>query len=218
MIEDLTGKKFGKWTVLSFSRRTEKITLYNCKCECGTEREISAYKLIKGKTKSCGCSRTKDMTGKKIGMITFFEKVGMNENREVIYKCQCDCGNIVNKTRNDVIHHSKSCGCFKKESARNSMKINGEKLERVEGTCINNLNQKISKNNTSGVKGVHWDKTRKRWTAQIMFKHKNYYLGRYKDKDDAIKARQAAEKEIFGNFIEWYEKEYKQNKIHTGTK
>ena len=98
------------------------------------------------------------------------------------------------------------------------MKINGEKLERVEGTCINNLNQKISKNNASGVKGVHWDKTRKRWVAQIMFKHKQYYLGRYKDKDDAIKARQEAEKEIFGNFIEWYEKEYKHNKIHTGTK
>lgn len=210
MIEDLTGKKFGKWTVLSFSRRTEKITLYNCKCECGTEREISAYKLTKGKSKSCGCNRTKDMTGKKIGMITFIEKVGTNENREVIYKCQCDCGSFITRTRNDVINHSKSCGCLQKESARKSIEKNAENLERVDGTCINSINQKISKNNKSGVKGVHWDKTRKKWTAQITFKKRNYYLGRYKNKDDAIKARQEAEKNIFGSFLEWYEKEYKQ--------
>ena len=48
------------------------------------------------------------------------------------------------------------------------------------------------------------------WTAEIMFKRKNYRLGRYEKKEDAIATRKIAEQEIFGNFLEWYEQN-KQN-------
>ena len=51
-------------------------------------------------------------------------------------------------------------------------------------------------------------KVRGKWCAEIMFKRKKYYLGRYEKKEDAIAIRKEAEKEIFGNFLEWY----KQNK------
>jgi len=51
---DLIGKKFSRWTVVSRTRRRNRTYLL-CKCDCGNEREIMAYDLIKGKTKSCGC-------------------------------------------------------------------------------------------------------------------------------------------------------------------
>lgn len=201
--DEMIDKKFRKWTVLSFSRRTEKVKLYNCVCDCGTKREVSSYKLKKGKTNSCGCGRSIDMKDKKFGRLTFKEKIGLNKQDEVIWKCECECGNIVERTYNQIVNHKIiSCGCYASEKAREIIEKNREKLKRAEGTCINSLNQKKSKNNTSGVKGVHWDKSRNKWAAQIMFKGKNYSLGRYDKLEDAAAARQTAEEEIYGNFID----------------
>lgn len=57
---DLTGKKFGKWTVL---RRSKNRTFPNgqqaptwlCECECGTIREVFGLALRNGESYSCGC-------------------------------------------------------------------------------------------------------------------------------------------------------------------
>ena len=70
---------------------------------------------------------------------------------------------------------------------------------------------KKPKTNTSGIKGVSWDKSRNKWVAQIQFKGKNYYLGRYANKEDAREAREKAEKEMFGKFLEEH-KEYVKDK------
>lgn len=63
---------------------------------------------------------------------------------------------------------------------------------------------KLPKSNTSGYKGVSWDKNRKKWIAKIVFKGKDYYLGRYLQIEDAIKSRKEAEEHIFGEFLKWY--------------
>ena len=52
-ISDLTGKIFGKWTVLSISEKKHKNTSYLCKCICGIEKEITGYNLRKGFSLSC---------------------------------------------------------------------------------------------------------------------------------------------------------------------
>lgn len=56
--EDLTGKKFGKLTVVRRLKPEEvKTKQYNwlCKCECGRYVSASANKLKTGIAKSCGC-------------------------------------------------------------------------------------------------------------------------------------------------------------------
>ncbi len=57
----------------------------------------------------------------------------------------------------------------------------------------NGKNQRIHKNNKSGVMGVHWHKVAKKWQAAIYAEGENFYLGLFIDKQDAIKARKAAE-------------------------
>ena len=57
-----------------------------------------------------------------------------------------------------------------------------------------------NKNNTSGVRGVHFDKDRGLWVAQIMFQRKAHILGRFKTKREAVKARLAGEEEYFGKY------------------
>ncbi len=66
----------------------------------------------------------------------------------------------------------------------------------------------IGLTNTSGTTGVWFDKAKGKWCAEIMFKSKKYYLGRYNKKEDAIAVKKIAEKEIFGDFLKWYAETY----------
>lgn len=63
----------------------------------------------------------------------------------------------------------------------------------------NNMNQHIRSDNTSGVIGVSLDKNLK-WRADISINKKRTYLGRFTNKDDAIKTRLNAEAKYYGEF------------------
>lgn len=57
--KDLTGKKFGRWTVISKSDTTLNNSIgWNCVCACGTKRIVSQHSLCRttNSSKSCGCS------------------------------------------------------------------------------------------------------------------------------------------------------------------
>ena len=49
----------------------------------------------------------------------------------------------------------------------------------------NQLNSKISTKNTSGIKGVEWNKRLKKWTVRIQINGKRKYFGCYNDIDYA---------------------------------
>jgi hypothetical protein len=55
--DDLTGKRFGRLTVISYERREGKCSAWRCKCECGKETLVARANLIEGRTRSCGCLR-----------------------------------------------------------------------------------------------------------------------------------------------------------------
>lgn len=52
---DLTGKRFGRLTVLSFVEDHRQGTYWLCRCDCGNEKVIKGQSLREGWTKSCGC-------------------------------------------------------------------------------------------------------------------------------------------------------------------
>jgi hypothetical protein len=58
---------------------------------------------------------------------------------------------------------------------------------------INAKNQKLNTVNKSGIIGVSWSKSRKRWFAQITVDGKNHNLGYHPDIADAAAARKRAE-------------------------
>lgn len=64
----------------------------------------------------------------------------------------------------------------------------------------NFYNAKISKRNTSGVKGVSWNKTYKKWGAQIKVNYKPLWLGYFTSIKDAEKTVIAARKEHHKEF------------------
>lgn len=57
-LEDITGQRFGLWTVIERVERPENIkhgTYWRCKCDCGNEGIIAASELKNNKSMSCGC-------------------------------------------------------------------------------------------------------------------------------------------------------------------
>lgn len=64
----------------------------------------------------------------------------------------------------------------------------------------NGKNLKLSKANTSGFKGVSFEKFTGKWKASIKFDGKTINLGRFAEIKDAVHVRRLAEKKYFG---EW---------------
>ena len=102
----------------------------------------------------------------------------------------------------------KSCGCAQTRARKKNIQ---KARETFLNGCVENSSvycikpKKMLKNNTSGVRGITYDRTAQKWQAQIVFKGKTYKLGRYIDKEDAIRARKMAEEAMFGNFLKWFQ-------------
>ena len=89
-----------------------------------------------------------------------------------------------------------------------------EIIDHVDGNTSNNrienlrkasqaqnaMNRKIAKNNTSGITGVYFCSTWKRWKAEIKFHSKKLTLGGFDSFEDAVNARLTAEKKYHGEF------------------
>lgn len=64
----------------------------------------------------------------------------------------------------------------------------------------NSANRRLSRNNTSGAKGVSWRTDLGKWKATIEVARRRRHLGFFVDKADAAAAYEAAAMEHFGEF------------------
>jgi hypothetical protein len=147
-----------------------------------------------------------DLAGKRFGRLVAMKPNG-KQRSYIAWLCQCDCGKEITISSSRLVNGvTKSCGCYWKEVAKNGRGY-------VKGTAACQLDQNIHKNNTTGIRGVSFQKSRNKYEAYIMFKRKHYHLGRYDNAEDAAKARKIAEEHIWGDFLEWYNNEYRKEYI-----
>lgn len=128
LAEDLTGKRFGRLTVIGRSeKRMHQAVLWECKCDCGNTTFLIAYRLESGMTKSCGClkkeylynhgkGRAIDLTGQRFGRLTALRPTEERRHGVVVWECVCDCGNTA-FVSSDALKSRKnqSCGCLRRE-------------------------------------------------------------------------------------------------------
>lgn len=194
------GKKYGRLTVIEKLNRKEFTTsVYLCRCDCGNMKEVNINKLHTGHTKSCGClnHKIRDLTGKRFGRLVV-DSFKERKDNKTLWNCTCDCGNkCVIPSRDLLLGSTVSCGCKNKENQSNFMIT-----DLVDGTrlCQIKADRKVNKNNASGITGVHFDKERGMWVAQITFQRQCHNLGRFKTIEEAIDARKKAEVEYFGKY------------------
>lgn len=63
-----------------------------------------------------------------------------------------------------------------------------------------NVRSRHSTRGSSRYRGVHWDKSRSKWVAQIMVDRKHKFLGRFESETGAAYAYDRAARQFFGEF------------------
>lgn len=59
-----------------------------------------------------------NLVGQKFTRLTVVEETAERRHRQIVYKCLCDCGNVVYATSNQLkTNNTRSCGCLHKESS-----------------------------------------------------------------------------------------------------
>lgn len=67
-----------------------------------------------------------DMTGKKYGRLQVIEHTGFTPYGSALWKCQCECGNIVQVDGQHLRRGAtKSCGCYRNEKMSVNMRTHG---------------------------------------------------------------------------------------------
>ena len=80
-----------------------------------------------------------------------------------------------------------------------------------EGTRLDYLSDKVTSQNTTGVRGVSYRSKNGKYRAYIYFKNKRIELGEYTKLEDAAKARKNAEEIYYKPILEKYNKIDKLN-------
>lgn len=205
--QDLTGKRFGKLIVLCKSEnQRRRATMWRCQCDCGNICEKPTGELNSGFATSCGCSWRQPAVqeAQKYGRLTAIRATEQRRGKSVVWECLCDCGNTVLARATLLASgHTTSCGCVKREldEQKDFRKI----LTYTDDTCIE-FAKGIGKprSNTSldtGVRGVILKDGK--YQAQIKFRKKRYYLGRFTRLEDAVEARRRAEMRV-EEYVEEY--------------
>lgn len=120
---DLTGQKFGAWTALSRIDNEKWVF----RCDCGSVKAINYQNVVRGASKSCGCTRKesaratffKDLTGQRFGKLkvqSFEGYVDIGKckpNYRPSFLCSCECGNTKIALGVSLSDGSvNSCGCL----------------------------------------------------------------------------------------------------------
>lgn len=222
--EDLIGQTFGNWLVLRkgddyISPKGEKCIQWVCECQCEdkTIHTIRADILKNGNSQSCGCLKknTYDLSNEYgigydcNGLPFYFDLEDYEKVKQYTwhrdkhnYLC-ADCfRNGINTTIKmhrlvlDILDDNRYDGDHIKHRNYDNRKSQLRKVNNSQ----NSMNTKTPKTNTSGYKGVCFDKSRNKYEAYIKINGKKKHLGRYENKEDANKARMEAEELYFGEY------------------
>lgn len=209
--EDLTGKRYGRLTVLRLDKQLDSgKTSWLCQCDCGNQCVVTGYSLHYKKRKSCGClhreldaGQTVDLTDQVFGRLRAIKPITLRDsNGATLWTCRCECGSEINVSQDSLVQGCyKSCGCVRQERQETLH----ENLTFVDKTCIEVLARRKSRSdNTSGFRGVSKGPDGK-WLVTIGLQSKRYYVGLYASFDYAVKARLHIEEALHDGFVEAYQ-------------
>lgn len=213
------NEKYGMLTVTKESIESNK-EMCECICECGIIKEFYRSNITSGKTKSCGCLRqivgkskrilnNYDLSGEfGIGYTTKGEQFLFDkEDYEIINQYTWvinDRGYVRTTTFGKQIRMHvliMNSDLTKEVDHINGIRHDNRKSNlRICEHYQNIINSKTRTDNTSGKRGVYWDKSRSKWMVSITVNNTYKYIGRYDTFEDAVKAREEAEVKYFGEY------------------
>ena len=92
----------------------QRVAMWNCHCDCGSDCQVEGYLLVSGRRKSCGCIRraAEQMTGERFGKLVVLGEDPDNKTTLKKVLCRCDCGTVRSVATRDLKNGKiTSCGC-----------------------------------------------------------------------------------------------------------
>ena len=205
------GMRFGKLTVISKADGYK----WNCLCDCGNATTPTEHNLLAGKSTSCGnCGRNyyRDMDdGVSVEIITtngipvYIDKIDEDKVRKYKWSVSVDKkGFATAVTPSGIKMHELIVPGIPSDMEIDHKDMNRLNNRRSNLRCVthqqNQVNQGLQKNNTSGYAGVSFFPARGKYRARIKISGKDIHLGYYRTIEEAVQARNWAERCLFGPY------------------
>jgi len=206
------GDRFGMLTVVECLGLIKDVrcnrTHYLCNCDCGNATVATRNALCRGNKKSCGCVQGKSnfkypnrhgLSGTRIYNIWNNMKKRCYDTKSPYYENYGGRGiKMHEEWLMDVsVFYNYIMSLEGWDNTKLTLdRINNDKNYepgnlRFTTTSIQNVNKAMQKNNTSGYKGVSYNKTKKEYCATIGVNRCTYSLGEFKSLKEAVLARNA---------------------------
>lgn len=140
---DLTGKTFGKLTVVGLDRKENGKHYWRCLCSCGNPNPkiVGGVRLRSGEATHCGCEKKRptnfrDLTGMKFGHFTVLYEYTGGDKNGVHWVCECDCEDrtiAIVASGNLTTGHTTKCRrcCARETSKRCLIDLTGQRFGRL---------------------------------------------------------------------------------------
>lgn len=207
---DIFGLRFGMLTILGVDdiRTNESknrklrgeikrfVTYLKCACDCGKETSVEKGSITSGRTTSCGCYKSKDLSGERFGRLLVISldeqktlkslndrRSGKSVHSRKYWNCICDCGNeTIVETSSLKSGNTTSCGCFHKEVASVALSDVLRKYNEYEelDDCYKGWDEKhenyflISKEDYDEVSKIYWHKNSYNYWAASRLSNNEY--------------------------------------------
>jgi len=218
---NLEGQRFGRLLVVSEAERYVmpsgyKARKWNCVCDCGVEKQILQNSLTNGLTVSCGCYRIEQLPSNRESAKGLRIGCDRSDNRYNVWSMMIQRCYEKNHDNFDLYGGAGKVVCERwlEPNGKGFLNFCEDMGERPEGTTLDRINNELSyfpencrwttqltqvinrgmsKNNTSGCKGVTWHTSYGKWCAQIGVNYSNIVLGYFDDWFEAVCARKSGE-------------------------
>lgn len=227
---DITGKIFNNLKVICWDTnppdteyKAEATGLWKCECLlCGSLAWATKHQLESEKRKTCRACGIKNKNKRKkhneydlsgdygIGYTYdthkpfYFDKEDYELIKDYSWRTNPDGFIVATKNSKKVLIHRIIMGVTDRkivvDHIAHQRNDNRKANLRLTTTHNNTINDKVAKNNKSGVTGVCWNKQCNKWQAYIWHNGKGKGLGYFENFEDAVAARHAAEDELFGEY------------------
>lgn len=205
---DITGKKFGRWVVLNPAPPgTLVVPAWFCRCDCGVERVVASRSLRNGASKSCGCLKAEK--NRKPRATVAARLIALSE------KEPNGCRTWVGSTNADgyasLSVNGRYVGAHRAAWVESNGPIPaGMQIDHMCGNraCIEvthlnivtpksnkQFNSRLRGNNTTGYRGVSFNKQKGAFVAYLRVEGKRMHLGYFPTAEEAGIAAESARRE-----------------------
>ena len=205
----MIGRRFGKLTVIDEATPKNGRRQITCRCDCGNIVIVNASNVRRGHTSSCGhCEKYVAIDPNTMrcilpnGKSFVFDKIDFQFVSK--HKWSIEDNGYVHSSYNGA-HHRLHQALMKPYTGVVDH-INGDRTDnrrcnlRIATNKENARNQRIGKRNTSGYKGVSYDRRHQKYAASICVDGKTKFLGYFLDPVKAAIAYDKAAALYFGKF------------------